>query len=241
VRRRLAFMLVWAIGWGMLPDVASQWWPRPYRSWVAGQDVRSPVELPVEAPVERPVDLPVPAAAPVPPALAATWARDGVRVNRAVSLHGTASPATGRLRLERWVKGTWRLLRFVPVAGDGSFRVSVRPTSVGFARYRVVRGEGPRSSVATLPRLDVYRLHTYVVRTRGHVRDVNRFAAGAAAVYADPRGWRRAHHRFARVRSGGDFTLVYSRRTARWWSTTRPATGSAGAMTTARAGADGRR
>jgi hypothetical protein len=48
-----------------------------------------------------------------------------------------------------------------------------------------------------------------VVRTRGHVvADVGRFAASAAQTYADPRGWLRAHHRFRRVRSGGDFTLL---------------------------------
>ena len=55
----------------------------------------------------------------------------------------------------------------------------------------------------------MYRLHTYIVRTRGHiVANVTKFAASAAETYADPRGWLRGHHRFKRVSTGGDFTLL---------------------------------
>jgi hypothetical protein len=87
----------------------------------------------------------------------------------------------------------------------------VRPDAAGWERYRVVRAADAShlAAVVTLPRLDVFRLHTYVVRTRGHVvADPDFFAAAAAKTYADPRGWLAAHHRFTRVPSGGDFTLV---------------------------------
>jgi hypothetical protein len=128
-------------------------------------------------------------------------------------VYGVLAPATGHVRLERRQAGVWRLVRSLPIAPDGGFRASVRPGSLGFAGYRVVRASDTShlGETRALPRLDVYRLHTYVVRTRGHVfADVARFAASAAQTYADPRGWLRTHHRFRRVASGGDFTLLLS-------------------------------
>ena len=144
-------------------------------------------------------------------ALTATWTQDAVRVKATATVHGVVAPATGVVRLERLLAGRWRLVRTVPVASDGSFRTTVRPGTPGFESYRVVRAAATTYLGATrvLPRLDVYRLSTYVVRTRGHIAsDVAQFAAFVAQTYADPRGWLRAHHRFKRVRSGGDFTLL---------------------------------
>lgn len=148
---------------------------------------------------------------PVRAALMSTWTRNDVRLGRAATVRGTVSPARGAVRLQRRSGGSWHRIGVLAVHADGSFRRRVRPGAAGFQRYRVVRRPGAAVLGATrvLPRLDVYRLHTYVVRTRGAVKaDVARFAASAAASYADPRGWSRAHHRFRRVRSGGAFTLL---------------------------------
>jgi Protein of unknown function (DUF3152) len=144
-------------------------------------------------------------------ALTAAWVQDAVRVNTTATIVGTVAPATGVVRLELRRSGSWRLVRTVPVALDGRFRTTVRPGAPGFVSYRVVRAATPAYLGATkvLQRLDAYRLHTYVVRTRGHLTaDVAQFAALAAQTYADPRGWLRAHHRFKRVSTGGDFTLL---------------------------------
>jgi hypothetical protein len=144
-------------------------------------------------------------------ALTATWKRDAVRAKHLATIRGKVAPAGGSVRVEKQKAGAWHLIRSVPVASDGSFSTKVRPKKAGFRNYRVVRSAATTYLGATdaLPRLDVYRLHTYIVRTRGHiVADVAKFAASAAETYADPRGWLRAHHRFKRVSSGGDFTLL---------------------------------
>ena len=60
-----------------------------------------------------------------------------------------------------------------------------------------------------LPKLDVYRVLTYSLATRGEVgADAATFGAVVAEVYAEPRGWLRSHRRFTRVATGGDFTVV---------------------------------
>ncbi|MFZ2502901.1 MAG: DUF3152 domain-containing protein, partial [Nocardioides sp.] len=53
------------------------------------------------------------------------------------------------------------------------------------------------------------RVATYSVITRGRITaSVRKFAAQAAATYADPRGWRGRGVVFKRVARGGSFTLV---------------------------------
>jgi Protein of unknown function (DUF3152) len=144
-------------------------------------------------------------------ALTAALSHDAVRVKSLASVSGTVLPAGGVVRLERQQAGKWHLVNTVPVAPDGRFRATARQAAPGFVSYRIVRAPAPTYLGATsvLPRLDVYRLHTYVVRTRGHIASsVAQFAALAAQTYADPRGWLRAHHRFQRVATGGDFTLL---------------------------------
>jgi hypothetical protein len=144
-------------------------------------------------------------------ALTAAWKRAAVRLNHLATLRGTVAPAGSWVRLEKLKSGSWTLVRTVPVATNGTFSTKVRGRTPGFDSYRIVRSAATTyvGATDTLPRLDIYRLHTYIVRTRGHiVANVARFAASAAATYADPRGWMRAHHRFRRVSSGGNFTLV---------------------------------
>lgn len=145
--------------------------------------------------------------------LTAALERAAVRVGRPVELAGVLAPAPSGavVRLERKVAGSWRKLAAVPVAADGTWSTTVAPVAAGFERYRAVRrtSAGVLEAVVALAPLDIYRLHRYVVATRGRVTaDLDRFRAEVAAVYADPRGWRRAHHRFREVRRGGDFTVV---------------------------------
>lgn len=144
-------------------------------------------------------------------ALTAAWTRSAVRLKHRATLRGTVAPAGTSVRLEKRKSGSWTLIRTLPVATNGTFATKVRGKTPGFKSYRIVRPDTATNLGATdtLPRLDVYRLHTYIVRTRGHiVANVAKFAASAAETYADPRGWLRAHHRFKRVSSGGDFTLL---------------------------------
>jgi Protein of unknown function (DUF3152) len=144
-------------------------------------------------------------------ALTAAWTSDGVQLKHRATLRGTIAPSGGSVRLERQRSGVWRLVRSVPVAADGTFHAMVQPGSTGFVNYRIVRAPAPTylGTILALPRLDVYLLHTYIVRSRGHIAsNLAQFAASAAQTYADPRGWLRAHHRFTRVSRGGDFTLL---------------------------------
>jgi Protein of unknown function (DUF3152) len=144
-------------------------------------------------------------------ALTAGWTRAAVRQKHRAKLHGTVAPAGTSVRLEKVKSGSWTLVRNLPVSASGTFSTKVRGKKPGFKSYRIVRSatSSNLAASAALPRLDVYRLHTYIVRTRGHiVANLATFEASAAATYADPRGWLRAHHRFKRVSSGGDFTLL---------------------------------
>jgi len=144
-------------------------------------------------------------------ALTAAWTRAAVRLKHRAKLHGTVAPAGTSVRLEKLKSGSWTLVRNLPVSASGTFHTKVRGKAAGFKSYRIVRSATSAnvSATATLPRLDVYRLHTYIVRTRGHiVANVTKFATSAAETYADPRGWLRGHHRFKRVSTGGDFTLL---------------------------------
>ncbi len=139
---------------------------------------------------------------------------DAVRVGRPAQVQGVLAAAAGSvLRLEQRLDAGWRPVGRTRTAGDGSYRFTVRSDRPGFAQYRVVRDAGASwpSSVAALAPLDVFRLHTYSVTTRGRVRaDLGVFRSVVAATYADPHGWLRAHHRFREVAHGGDFVVVLS-------------------------------
>jgi hypothetical protein len=146
--------------------------------------------------------------------LSASLSTPAARVGRSVTVSGAlAAPVGARLRLEQRVAGSWELVRTTRTAGDGTYDVTVTPPGPGYVRYRVVRPSGPLHSraEALLPLLDVFRLHTYSVTTRGAVQaDMAAFRSVVAATYDDPRGWLRAHHRFREVERGGDFTVVLS-------------------------------
>ena len=62
---------------------------------------------------------------------------------------------------------------------------------------------------ACIPQTPVRRIVTFSVTTDGAVTGtIDELASVASAVYSSPRGWRSAGIAFARVDTGGDFTLV---------------------------------
>jgi hypothetical protein len=138
--------------------------------------------------------------------------RAAVPVGRPVTVTGVLGAGVSVL-LERRVGGRWVLVSRTRTAADGSFRFTVTLSTVGWWHARVRR---PAAGVVVrLPRVDVFRPHTYSVVSRGPVRvPVRGFRALVASTYADPRGWRAAHHRFREVSRGGSFTVVLSQ--ARW-------------------------
>ena len=146
--------------------------------------------------------------------LTAELAREAVRVGGQVEVRGVLAADPGSvLRLEQRRDGAWRMAGRAQTATDGSYTFTVTVAEPGFSQFRVVRDAGAAwpTSVATLAPLDVFRLHTYSVTTRGRVRaDLGEFRSVVAATYADPHGWLRAHHRFREVARGGDFTVVLS-------------------------------
>jgi hypothetical protein len=109
--------------------------------------------------------------------------------------------------LQRYRAGTWHGVTRQGQTAAGAFRFVVAPDAPGWWSYRVTTGSLARE----LPKLDVHRVHTYSLATRGDVgADGASFGAAVAAVYAEPRGWLRSHRRFLRVATGGDFTVVLS-------------------------------
>ena len=150
----------------------------------------------------------------VAPKLTATSARNAARVRTQITIRGKVTPAHpgSTVRIERHYYGRWHLVATRTLSAASTYRaVITTPATVGWKKYRVVKA-ADRDNLATavaLPRLDNYRLHTYVVRTRGTVKvSMTNFAAAVAATYADTRGWWRGHDRFRRVSTGGHFTVV---------------------------------
>jgi hypothetical protein len=154
-----------------------------------------------------------PERADVAPRLTARLSRSAARTGSRVTLSGSLTPAhPGRaVRVERYYSGAWRLVATATLSSSSTFSAVLRTPAPGWHKYRVVRPADRNNLAATtrLPALDSFRLHTYVVRTRGTITaSMTTFAATVAATYADPRGWLRGHHRFARVSTGGDFTVL---------------------------------
>ena len=123
-------------------------------------------------------------------------------------MSGAVTPAAPgqAVTLQRYRGGTWHGVARAGAERDGRASASSSPrTRSGWWSYRVTAGPLAKE----LPKLDVHRVLTYSVATRGTVgADGTGFAAAVAAVYADPRGWLRSHRRFAQVATGGDFTVV---------------------------------
>lgn len=192
----------------------------------------SPADTPQAAPVGS-VTAPGPAGAPSAAAsatgasakavpLIASWRGEAaVKLGGKLTVRGTTSRPAGVVRIEQRVGRAWEPVttaKVAPPAADspttskrGTWRTTLTaPKAPSFQTYRATWIEG-RSTLSTvaLPRVDVHRVHTYVVTTRGKLAsDVDDFAERAASIYADKRGWKQAHHRFSRVKKGGDFTLV---------------------------------
>jgi hypothetical protein len=130
-----------------------------------------------------------------------------------VTVSGTSTPAVSgvELTLQRYSDSAWLDVDTMTTSVTGAYATTFRRPVAGSFRYRVVKPADARtgSLVTALPALEIYRLHTYSVRIRGHiVTSLPAFEARVAATYADPRGWVRAHRRFQQVASGGDFTVV---------------------------------
>ena len=150
----------------------------------------------------------------VKPTVSVELQRDWVRPSGAVRLAGVVQGAypDERVVLQRRSDGQWLDVARTSQADSGrfAFRISGWPT-YGPQRYRVVLpGQvdhlGDTSGVAELTTV---RVITYRIETRGDiVVSMKEFRARAAEIYADPRGWSRAHVHFKRVRQGGAFSLV---------------------------------
>jgi hypothetical protein len=139
-----------------------------------------------------------------------------VRVGTTVTIRGSVSPPRPgqTVQIQRYYSGAWHLVTSRALSSSSTFAVAVpTPTAKGWLSYRVTKAATPSilGAVRTLPRIDNYVLHTYVVRTKGTITvSMADFAASVAATYGDQRGWLRAHRRFARVSTGGAFTVVMS-------------------------------
>jgi Protein of unknown function (DUF3152) len=141
---------------------------------------------------------------------APTAARTGSKV----TLSGTVSPVRSGLKVsvQRRYGGRWHAVTTTRLSAKGTWAATTRtPAGRGWLRYRVLAAKNGNLPARTVEpaRIDNYTRHTYVVRKRGAVTvSMKEFARQAAQTYAHERGWRAAHHRFARVSSGGSFTLV---------------------------------
>lgn len=147
------------------------------------------------------------AAVPAPAVLSATLSAPASPVGRAVAVSGAVTPAVPGevVTLWRYRAGRWHGVARQAQTATGTFRFVVAPDAPGWWSYSVTSGPLAKG----LPKLDVSRVFTYSVTTRGQVGGEGAgFAAAVAAVYADPRGWPRGHRRFAQVATGGDFTVV---------------------------------
>jgi hypothetical protein len=150
----------------------------------------------------------------VAPRLTAKLSKTAARIGSQVTLSGSLTPPHGgaTVRIERYYDGAWRLVTTRKLSTAGLYSaVLTTPSTVGWKKYRVVRpaDRDNLSATTALPRLDNYRLRTYIVRSKGTITaSMTTFAASVAATYADPRGWLRGHQRFKRVSSGGNFTVL---------------------------------
>ena len=148
-------------------------------------------------------------AAPVPSTLSAGLSTPASPVGQAVAVSGAVTPAAPGevVTLQRYRGGSWHGVARQAQSATGTFRFVVAPDAPGEWSYRVTAGTLARE----LPKLDVHRVLTYSLVTRGDVgAEGATFGAVVAAVYAEPRGWLRSHRRFRQVATGGDLTVVLS-------------------------------
>jgi 5-hydroxyisourate hydrolase-like protein (transthyretin family) len=150
----------------------------------------------------------------VKPTVTVELARDWVRPAGAVRLAGMVrgSYPDERVVLQRRSDGQWQDVRRATQANTGRFAFRIGGgDSYGPQRYRVVLPAqvdhfGDTSNVAELTTV---RVIPYRIETRGDiVVPMKEFRERTAEIYADPRGWSRAHVHFKRVQRGGGFSLV---------------------------------
>lgn len=150
----------------------------------------------------------------VKPTVTVELARDWVRPAGAVRLAGVVrgSYPDERVVLQRRSDGRWLDVRRATQADTGRFAFRIGGgESYGPQRHRVVLPAqvdhlGDTSNVATLTTV---RVIPYRIETRGNiVVPMKQFRERTAEIYADPRGWSRAHVHFKRVQHGGAFSLV---------------------------------
>lgn len=152
----------------------------------------------------------------VKPVVSASLRRDWVRPSGVVKLKGRVRPAYGgeRVTLQRRIDGRWASVARVQQGGQGRyvFRIGGMD-SYGPQKYRVALDSRDHHLGATSKRktLTTVRLVTYHIETRGNVSGaLKSFKRRTAEIYADRRGWSRSYIHFARVKSGGAFSLVLS-------------------------------
>jgi len=150
------------------------------------------------------------------PKLSARLGKDWVRQSGRAVVRGRVRPGhrDGPVVLERRTDTGWVTAATDRQNAQGKYRFSIGGWPArGTLHYRVVEPETAkhRRAVSAPMSLDVVRLVTYQIETRGHiVASLDAFKQRVAEVYADPRGWSRADVRFQRVKRGGDFSVVLS-------------------------------
>lgn len=152
----------------------------------------------------------------VKPTVTAELRRDWVRPSGRVKLTGRVvdAYAAERVLLQRRSDGRWRDVRGTAQSDTGRFAFQVAGAQgFGPQRYRVVlpRQQDHLGDASGVLRLTTVRVVTYRIETRGDiVVPMREFRERTDEIYADPRGWSRAHVHFKRVRQGGAFSLVLS-------------------------------
>lgn len=152
----------------------------------------------------------------VKPTVTLALKRDWVRPTGSVRMSGDVHRAyPGQpVLLQRRSSGNWVTVKRTEQGAQGRFAFRIGGmASYGPQRYRAVLPERETHLVGVSKpvELTTVRLVTYVIETRGKVKGaLDSFKERTAEIYADPRGWSRAHIHFKRVKSGGAFSLVLS-------------------------------
>jgi len=78
---------------------------------------------------------------PVRPRVTATLSKTDIRRNTSVTIRGKVSPshAGQRVRLQRYVNGSWKLLKRATLSADSKYRFTYTPTSAGKKVLRVLK------------------------------------------------------------------------------------------------------
>ncbi|HVQ86736.1 MAG TPA: DUF3152 domain-containing protein [Actinomycetes bacterium] len=144
--------------------------------------------------------------------LGKTWARQSgsavVRGKVRPSFRGDSAV------LQRRVDGHWHRVTSDRQNAAGEYALRIGHWAArGEYNYRVIAPATAKHRQASSQRLslDVVRVVTYQIETRGHiVASMDKFRDRVAEIYADKRGWSRAFVHFKRIKRGADFSGVLS-------------------------------